>query len=106
VRLDHRGVTDQSDCLELSGEIAGAVERTAIARTEQSVIANQTQHENRVQRTRGQKLDDFRFVAATKFADVAGLDGSANRCSFPNPGSSSVTAMSFSPETIEDRKVI
>src|SRR5438874_13658732 len=60
--LDHRSVAQQGQAFQLSLSVATSVKRSTILRAAQSVVTDQTGHENRVNRTRGQELQRFSLI--------------------------------------------
>jgi hypothetical protein len=60
----------QRDTFELSIQIATAVERAAVERTDDAVIVNQTHHRDRVNRTLRQKVENFCGVAILQPEDA------------------------------------
>src|SRR5713226_3058813 len=75
MRLDHGRVTDQRDTFQLAKTIARSVKGTAIVGTEQAVVADQTRHEDRVNRAGGEELQNLALVGAAKFSDRGRFTG-------------------------------
>ena len=71
-------MTQQGNPLEISLRIAVTVETSSIESAFHAVVANQTGHVNRVQRTLGQKRQSFIFLGLP--GEVAPADQSSNCC--------------------------
>src|ERR1051325_9809410 len=68
-RFDERGMTDQRDALQTTLMIAASVEDVAIQRADDAVVAYEPGHEYRVERTRGEKSQNFFAVVCGQLAD-------------------------------------
>src|SRR5205085_5884943 len=71
-RLDDGGVADERETREATTRVAAAVERAAVQRADETVVAYERGHEDRVHGARGEEGERLRLVRVGERADGYG----------------------------------